>query len=344
MQTEIIDCAHLQVVFNELNSRYSNRNKWIFITDSNVHEKALSQLLGYTDSSHEIIELEPGENAKCFDILIHLMDTFISFNIDKKSIIINVGGGVVSDIGGFAAAIYKRGIPYVNIPTSLIGMADAAIGGKTAIDMNHVKNIVGAFHAPEVVLLCPDFLDTLPLHELYSGFAEMIKTAIVGDALLFETLEYLDPSEVNDIKPFVQRCAIIKDKIVRKDPFDQGIRKTLNFGHTIGHAIESAVLASENNITHGHAVALGMKAESWIAHQRGMLNNQDFQRIVSLINKHYAQNVDCSFEDVIPFIYQDKKNEGQSILLALPETIGSCQFNIQISEEEIKAAFLWLIS
>lgn len=342
MQNEIIAVPNNSQVISELKSIISSKNKVAFITDSNVHENVLSQILGSFNESFDIIEIEPGESSKSFEVLNYILESFIHFNLDKKSIIINVGGGVVTDVGGFAAAIFKRGIPYINIPTSLIGMADAAIGGKTAVDLLHVKNSVGAFHQPELVIICPDYLDTLPSEELLSGFAEMIKTAAISDALLFETLEYLNPAEVEEIKPFIQRCAILKDRIVQKDPFDENIRKTLNFGHTIGHALEAYYLEKGKALSHGHAVAIGMKAEAFIAKEKNMFSANDFDKIVKLIDRHFEKIDRIELESIKNYLLQDKKNEGTQIKMALPTEIGSCEIDIEVSLEEIASALTFL--
>lgn len=342
MQTQIIAIPDNSQVVSELKSIISLKNKVVIITDSNVHEHILYQLLSSFDESFDIIELEPGEGSKSFEVLQHILESFIQFNLDKKSLIINVGGGVVTDVGGFAAAIFKRGIPYINIPTSLIGMADAAIGGKTAIDLQHVKNIVGAFHQPEKVIICPDYLDTLQKEEILSGFAEMIKTAVIADPLLFETLEYLNPEEVEDIKPFVQRCAILKDKIVRKDPFDENIRKTLNFGHTIGHALEAHFLEKDNALSHGFAIALGMKGEAFIAFDNRMLSADDFSRIKTLIDRHFQKISPPELQEITSYLLQDKKNEGAKIRMALPTKIGSCEIDVEVSLDTIERALAFL--
>lgn len=315
----------------------SSCSQIVIITDSHVHEKAAPELLSGLNAGQpmEIIELEPGEDSKSPEVLIHILETMASLELDRQSVVLNLGGGVVSDIGGLAASLFKRGIRYINIPTSLIGMADAAIGGKTAIDLAGIKNIIGTFHWPESILICPDFLNSLPQEELFSGFAEMIKTAIIGDALLFETLEYLNPAEPEELKPFIERCAIIKDKIVQKDPFDREIRKTLNFGHTVGHAIESAMLQAARPLTHGHAVASGMFFETEIAFRLGILVESARRRIQQLITSHYELRIDTSTDDILGFIYQDKKNDSGKIRMALPDKIGSCLWDMEVEAELI---------
>jgi 3-dehydroquinate synthase len=326
---------HLAEHLARLTSKASNL---YILTDSNVQESVLPDLLPliHPDKQVEIFEVEPGEESKSIEIASQVWSGLLESNADRHSVILNIGGGVVTDLGGFIASVYKRGIPFIHIPTSVMAMCDAAIGGKTGIDFNFYKNAIGSFCEPNAVLIYPHFIRTLPVSELKSGYAEMLKHAIIADFQLFTALESIEIDNADHIALFIERSANIKHDIVSEDFLEKGRRKILNFGHTIGHALESCMLEKGAPLTHGHAVALGMLAESALATQIGCLSQDEYFKIKNIIELHYPKPKGLHFEDVIGFIRNDKKNKNKQILFALPDGLGHAQWDISISEQDIQ--------
>ena len=326
----------------QLQLHIAKASKTFILTDSNVAVAVLPNLISTLENadSIDIIELEPGESTKNIDIAHHLWQHFAEAEADRHAVIINLGGGVITDLGGFVASTYKRGIPFIHIPTSLMAMTDAAIGGKTGIDLDHIKNGVGTFALPIETYICPVFLETLPEKEILSGFAEMIKHSIIADETLFQTLEQIDLDQLHTLSLFVERSAQIKAQIVSEDPSEKGKRKLLNFGHTVGHAIESIMLDRQHPITHGQAVALGMVVEAHIAHALNLLATSDQHRMSALIGKFFGPIQDISFDALLPYLKQDKKNLKGEIRMALPLAIGQAKWDIHVSEEQIQKSWL----
>jgi 3-dehydroquinate synthase len=326
---------HLAEQLARLTSRASN----IYVlTDSNVQEAVLPDLLPliHPDKQVEIFEVEAGEESKSLEIASQIWSGLLESNADRHSIILNIGGGVVTDLGGFIASLYKRGIPFIHIPTSVMAMCDAAIGGKTGIDFNFYKNAIGTFCEPHAVLVYPHFIKTLPASELRSGYAEMLKHAVIADSQLFTALESIEVDNADHLALFIERSATIKQDIVTEDFLEKGRRKILNFGHTIGHALESCMLEKGAPISHGHAVALGMLAESALATQIGCLSQDEYFKIKNIIETHYSKPKGLHFEEVIGYIRNDKKNKHQQILFALPNGLGRAQWDIAITEQDIQ--------
>jgi 3-dehydroquinate synthase len=326
---------HLAEYLSRLTSKASN---FYIITDSNVQESVLPDLLPliHPDKQVEIFEVEPGEESKSIEIASQVWSGLLESNADRHSVILNIGGGVVTDLGGFIASIYKRGIPFIHIPTSVMAMCDAAIGGKTGIDFNFYKNAVGTFCEPLATLIYPHFIKSLPSNELKSGYAEMLKHAVIADSQLFTALESIEVDNADHIALFIERSATIKHEIVSSDFLEKGRRKILNFGHTIGHALESCMLEKGAPISHGHAVALGMLAESALAAQIGCLLQDEYYKIQNIIEGNYSKPKGLHFEDIIGFIRNDKKNRNNQILFSLPDGLGNAQWDISISEQDIQ--------
>ncbi|MGZ5196974.1 MAG: 3-dehydroquinate synthase, partial [Kaistella sp.] len=239
-------------------------SKIIVLVDENTHEYCLPVLLGNleTEIPFEIIEIEAGEDLKTIEIATQLWEILSDFEADRKALMINLGGGVITDMGGFVASTYKRGIRFINLPTTLLGMCDASIGGKTGIDHNFLKNIIGTFAVPEQIFVFPEYLKTLPFPELRSGFAEMLKHGLIADEKHWNDLISIQELSAENIFPFIETSMKIKQNIVEQDFREQHLRKTLNFGHTVGHALESLFLQQAKPIPHGEAVVLGMIIET----------------------------------------------------------------------------------
>jgi 3-dehydroquinate synthase len=329
----------------ELQRHIENASKTFILTDSNVAEAVLPRILANLGASEniEIIEVEPGEDSKSIEVATQIWGTMLECNADRKALLINVGGGVITDLGGFVASTYKRGINFIHIPTSLMAMTDAAIGGKTGIDLELFKNVVGTFAEAKAILVQPDFIETLEENEILSGFAEMIKHGIIADPILFEALEAIEDTNKDHISLFIERSAHVKEGIVSQDFKETGLRKTLNFGHTIGHAIESASLNS-SPISHGYAIGLGMQVEISLAHKKGLINTIDFERIQKKLAIHFPIKDKYNWNELLAFLKNDKKNEKDEIRFALPDALGSAKWDIPLSELEIKEAMKDLIN
>ena len=314
-------------------------SKIFILVDEQTSEHCLPVLQEKLPSLNEfdIIEVPNGEENKTIDFCIGIWRTLLDFEADRNAILINLGGGVVTDMGSFAAATFKRGIDFLQIPTTLLSQVDASIGGKTGIDMDNVKNIIGTFSQPQAVIICTDFLKTLPDRELTSGFAEVIKHGIIADADFFDELVLLNDAKDITAK-HIHHSLEIKNKIVLADPFEKNIRKTLNYGHTIGHAIESwSLINDKNSLLHGEAIAIGMICEAYLAKETNGLSVEDLDKITNTFIKYFGrykirEGINNALLDIMK---QDKKNSDGKISFSLPNKIGSCSFDSFIEERLI---------
>lgn len=335
---QIIEFGALQKSsFQQLLNRYSSAKK-VIVVDENTHDNCLEFLItAFEDlTDAEVLLLPAGEENKVMEVCFQVWEALSEYEISRKDLVINLGGGLVTDMGGFIASIYKRGVAFVNIPTSLLGMVDAAVGGKTGIDLGPFKNQLGTFTFPIATYVDTGFLQTLPEEEIWNGYAEMIKHALIKDTNLWKYLKEVNSSE--DLQQFelIKKSTEIKLSIVESDPVEKGERKLLNFGHTIGHALEGFFLQNEEPIAHGHAVAIGILLESRLSYQLGHLSISELREI-ELVVSNYQQ---ISFEvDDIPSIIQimknDKKNADGKIFGVLIEKIGECKYDFAFEEEEI---------
>lgn len=319
----------------------------ILLTDTQVRRLCLPILKREVSlfKKIRIIELPSGESYKNLKSCQHIWKKMMQWNVDRDAIMINLGGGVIGDIGGFAASVYKRGIRFIHIPTTLLAMTDASVGGKTAIDFMSYKNIIGVFAEPDYVFICPAFLHTLSFRQLMSGYAEMVKHALVGSASFWEELQAVNPATVDNWLPLIQRSVSIKERIVSKDYRESGARKVLNFGHTIGHALESHALNNRHKLLHGHAIALGMIAEAYLSVELGYLSSQTHEAICAYLLPHYApygRHKTISFNALRPYLYQDKKNKNGSLRFSLLKSPGSPVWDIACSEQDVKNALRYL--
>lgn len=298
-----------------------------------VLQSALSEITDY-----DIIEVDPGEENKNIDFCIGVWKTMLDFEADRKALMINLGGGVVTDMGGFAASTYKRGIDFIQIPTTLLSQVDASVGGKTGIDLDNVKNIIGTFTQPQAVFISGVFLSTLDERQMRSGFAEVIKHGLIYDKNLFAETKSINLEEDN-LDDIVFRSVEIKNEVITQDPTERGLRKILNFGHTIGHAVEGySMLHDKNPLLHGEAIALGMICEAYIAHKVNGLLAAELAEIVQAFDNrferyHFSEEI---YEDLISLMQNDKKNEAKKLGFALLSEIGKCNYNIFVTEDLIK--------
>lgn len=258
---------------------------------------------------------------------------------DSHSVFINAGGGTLCDTGAFAASVFKRGVDFIHIPTTLMAQCDAAIGGKTSLNQAGIKNVIGTFHFPVAILIEPDFLKSLDKRNLISGLAEIIKISIIADKKLFRQLFKMDFT-LNNYSRLARKSAEWKIKIVSADPFDKGARQALNFGHTIGHAIESLFMNETTYLLHGEAVAYGMITESFLALQKKLISIKELNAITDLIIQHFnlPSLSEFSFDQLLYFMKFDKKNMSDRIVFSLPFGIGSCRIRQTASHDEIISA------
>lgn len=318
----------------------SNYSSLFIICDENTIQFCLPTLIMTCPAlkEAEIIELESGEESKSLDFSAHIWQTLIENKADKNSVIINLGGGVVSDIGGFCASTYKRGIDFINIPTSLLAMADASVGGKTGIDFAGLKNSIGTFTQPKAVFVYPEFLKTLPQRHYKNGLAEVFKIALISDNVFWSVLKALKPD--HNSEQLITKSIALKNKIVLKDPFDKGTRKILNFGHTIGHAIESLLLGTLNELLHGEAIAIGMLVEAHITFQKKLISKTEFEEITSTLKKTFPPpKIELSLDSILELLKNDKKTTKNKFRFALPNKIGAGKIDVEVNETHIKKAF-----
>ncbi|HEY8404547.1 MAG TPA: 3-dehydroquinate synthase [Flavobacteriales bacterium] len=321
----------------------ANGRKIFLLTDTNVSNAWLDKFICSNEDlgEIEILELEPGESAKCIEVCAQLWDHLLECGADRHALLINFGGGVITDLGGFVAATYKRGIPFIHVPTSLLGMVDAANGGKTGINHHHTKNSIGSFQLPQAVLIYPGFLESLDDIELRSGFAEMLKHGLIKDANHWKQLTALESITAQNIGPLIARSVQIKEEVVAADFYEKGERKLLNVGHTIGHAIESFFIEKQAPIAHGEAVALGIMAEAQLAKDLKLLTEEHLKMIASAVSKFFrpADYALPAFEEISDYIVNDKKNAQGKLLFSLPTGIGRAQYNIEVNMEQVKKAY-----
>ena len=302
----------------------------VVLCDSNTKMYCLPLL---SEFNFPVIECPSGEQSKSLEHVSFIINQLLSLNADRQTHLINLGGGMVSDLGGFVASIYKRGIPFINIPTSLLAMVDAGIGGKTGIDFLNYKNIIGSFNHPKAIFISTSFLKTLPKEEFTSAWSEIIKTAAVANMELFQSIE--NNTELDEI---IKQCALTKSKLVEIDFKDQNIRQLLNFGHTIGHALESYHLELKKPIHHGFAVAYGMLIELKIALYIGNISKDEFERIRELIKIKLGFEIveDDLFDFYSKYLAGDKKNNDSNISFSLPKSIGNGQYQYKVSMDQLK--------
>ena len=327
----------------EILSNFIQEKKYssIFIlVDSNSNEYCLPRLLSFiaTEIKIEIIEIESGESEKNITTCVEIWNILTDLGADRKSAVINLGGGVITDIGGFVASTFKRGIDFIHIPTTLLSMVDASVGGKNGVDLGNLKNQIGVINIPKMVLIDPTYLETLPKNEMRSGLAEMLKHGLIFDKSYWKQFLDLTAIDFADFDELIHRSVVIKNEIVMRDPTEDGIRKALNFGHTLGHAIESYFLENETkkNMLHGEAIAIGMILESHLSLQKNLITEEEYkeikQTIISIFDTIVFEPNDR--QPILDLLIHDKKNEYGTIQFALINSIGNVIVN-QIAENEM---------
>lgn len=334
-----------QEAYEMLNSWISNHNysKLFILVDETTNEFCLPKLLPLLEVEIpiEIIEIEAGEEMKNISTCVEIWSILADLGADRKSALLNLGGGVITDLGGFVASTFKRGIDFINIPTTLLGMVDAAIGGKNGVDLGALKNQIGVINAPKLVLIDTDFLETLPQNHMKSGLAEMLKHGLNFDKTYWNQFKDLQDLNFDDLDQLIHRSVEIKNEIVCQDPTETGMRKALNFGHTIGHAIESHFLETPTPLLHGEAIAIGMVLESYISKEKNLISASEYIEIKSTLLAVFGKHIFTSndIEAILNLLIHDKKNEYGTVQFALINSIGTYILNQNTDNETIIDAF-----
>ena len=307
---------------------FTDYSQIAILVDENTKRDCFSKLPKLDNSI--IIEIKSGEENKNINTCNFIWEQLTKYNFDRNSLLINLGGGVIGDMGGFCASTYKRGIDFIQIPTTLLAMVDASIGGKLGINFNVLKNQIGIFSYPKTVLINPLFLETLPDNQLKSGFAEVVKHALISDRNLWNRLRNTSFEEQN-WEEIIETSIQIKNKIVLSDPLEKGERKKLNFGHTFGHAIESYYLEKGTSILHGEAVFMGILLEIEISSLSDLEKSEIKKYILSSFSLPHCPNK----SDLIKYLKNDKKNSDGKISFSLLKKIGNCTIDNLFSEDEL---------
>ncbi len=309
----------------------------LFFSNIKKTDKKIGEMISSSSYNFSVV---PGENAKNLKTSNHIWEFLTENGFKRNDLIINLGGGMVSDLGGFVASTFMRGIQFVNIPTTLLGMVDASIGGKTGIDLNGIKNIIGTFQFAKLVLIDVEFLNSLSTKQIAAGYAEMIKHSLIDKNHEWEKI-----SKINSLKDInsemIYKSIKIKVGIIESDPMELNIRKHLNFGHTLGHAIETYLLGSEQEILHGEAIAIGLILETYISCVKRNFDLKLTKEIKNYINKHYEiiEFSEKSIQKIIDLLKYDKKNNNDVPMFVLLNDVGEMKINQLVNIEHIKEAF-----
>jgi len=337
MEQRLIKIGRIESYSKEL-EQLANNKKTFILCDSNTKQCVnyfKSKIPFFSNSL--VIVIEPGEKNKTLESANNIWKELINKKANRNDLLINIGGGLITDIGGFVAATYKRGIQFINIPTSLLGMIDASIGGKTGVNFNGFKNQIGLFNNPEIILCDPYFLKSLPKEELLSGLAEVLKHGLIYNKKYWDYCTSLELDKL-DILKIINESISIKTKIVCIDPQDKKERKLLNFGHTIGHAIESMLIQKQKQTLHGFAVATGIIIESFISFELNHLKEEDFIEIKKTINKIFPKITFLNTEipALLELMKTDKKNNSDEINFTLIDKIGHGIVNQNVNTNQLK--------
>ncbi|MBQ7258344.1 MAG: 3-dehydroquinate synthase [Paludibacteraceae bacterium] len=338
-------CTDLIKAIESIAARYEAQQIGI-VSDAAVMLEAVT-------SRYPTLRIAVSEEEKSLDTVQRIWDFLFAHGITRRGVLICIGGGVLTDMGGFAAATYKRGIDYVNVPTTLLAMIDASSGGKTGINYGGLKNSIGCFAPPVETLICPDWLKSLPANQWLSGFGEMLKTGLVSESSLwYHLLRYdLEKMDSEALKPLIAQCVAAKKRIVEADPKEKGLRKVLNFGHTFGHALEEISIqksdVSSPPLLHGYAVVYGMIAELYLSVVKLGCPKEPLQQLTQVM-LHYYGKPQCKCSDreaLVALMQQDKKNERTAqINCTLIQDIGLPLINQVITPEEAHEALEYLFS
>ncbi|MEX1001676.1 MAG: 3-dehydroquinate synthase [Crocinitomicaceae bacterium] len=321
-----------------LTEQYADAKK-VIITDENVFKLWGEDLVtSFSElSKAEIIQIPAGEAYKTIEVCTQIWEALSEYEIGRNDLVINLGGGVVTDLGGLVATLFKRGLRFINIPTTLLAQVDASVGGKTAVDLGPYKNQIGLFSDANHVFIDEKFLSTLDDEQLLSGYAEMLKHALISDSAYWEKLKKVDPLSTKNRAENIRHSVMIKKQIVEQDYKESGKRKVLNFGHTIGHGIEGYLLKKETPTLHGYAVVWGMIAETYLAVDRGLLDQHSADEVIIVLRSIYPpfSLSQEEFKEVLALLYNDKKNKEGQLQFSLINAIGSCVYDQEVTDKEV---------
>ena len=314
------------------------------IFDENIIEHCLPLFSQQLKCDFKSIEILSGEHNKSLTGCQSIYKQMIDLGLDRNSLCICLGGGVIGDMGGFCASTFMRGIDFIQVPTTLLSMVDSSVGSKLGVDFNGLKNVVGLFQDPLAVFVFQEFLQTLPEAHLKSGMGEIFKYGLIEDLNLWDTCASLALSENLDWDQIIKKSLEIKMQITSEDPFEKGLRKRLNFGHTIGHALETLNLGTDKELLHGEAVAQGMIAELYLSTMKLSLTTKDLEYATKVLVDFYQfdELPNMELEGIYQICLKDKKNKNGKILASLLSSIGSCDVNIEINKQEIAASLDYL--
>lgn len=313
------------------------------LVDTNTRHHCLQPFLDLFSSQpeYELLRIEPGEENKNLETCMRLWEELSEKGADRKSLLINLGGGVLTDLGGFVASTFKRGISFINIPTTLLAMVDASIGGKTGVDLGKLKNQIGVINQPEMVLILDDFLQTLEERQLRSGFAEMLKHGLIYSTAYWQELKSL--RTLDKIAPYITESVRIKNEVVLQDPREEHLRKVLNFGHTLGHAIESYFLGKDESLLHGESIAIGMILEAYLSHRLCGLDTRSLEDIRDTFLRWYPRVPikGEAIEQICKLLVFDKKNTHGRVNFVLLSAIGKPAIDVTVPAELYEEAFAY---
>lgn len=342
MSESILENIHIGPAAGpELSAFLRNRafDQVVVLVDDNTRTHCYPSLKKYLPA-HAVVQIKSGEEHKNLATCEHVWQQLTALQLSRWSLLVNVGGGVIGDLGGFCAAVFKRGIYFVQVPTTLLAQVDASVGGKTGVDFQGFKNHLGVFQEPLKIFINPEFLQTLPVRELKSGYAEIMKHWLIADAAAFEE-QRLIGLMTEDWTPLIRESVAVKARVVAADPRESGLRKILNFGHTIGHALETYLLGQPGRqILHGEAIAVGLLTESYLSWQKKLLSRSELEKIVLFVFSIYEKITlrPDELSAVAAFARQDKKNTGTTINCTLLNGIGQAIYDQPITISEIEEA------
>jgi len=322
-----------------------NPSKIFVISDANTQKLCTPFFLeNYKfNKTPEFLVIPEGETHKNIETCLSLWNDLSEKGADRQSLIINLGGGVVTDLGGFVASTFKRGVDFINIPTSLLAMVDASVGGKNGVDLGLIKNQIGVINNSVLVLIDTQFLRTLPNNQKTSGYAEMLKHGLIHSKTYWSKIKTLDETKIEDVEELLWESILIKNSVVTKDPFEKDLRKTLNYGHTLGHGIESYSLSDTKlqPLLHGEAIAIGMILTTYISNKLLGFPEDTLDDISSSILRKFSKISfnSTDIDEIIKLLIYDKKNTNGKVLFVLLQDIGIHKINCEVSNKLILEAF-----
>lgn len=344
----MINTPHYPVYINDSNALAQHiakltPSKVFVLVDETTEQLCLYHILEMLPENSVIIHIDQGERYKTLDTAAFIWKSMLFNGADRHSLLINLGGGVIGDMGGFCASTFMRGIKFIQVPTTLLSQVDSSIGSKLGIDFENIKNIIGVFQHAEAVIINTAFLKSLPYKQLLSGYAEVLKHALIADRPMWHTLLQCKDLSSLPFEELIAQNIEIKNQVVAQDPKEAGLRKILNFGHTIGHALESLLLGTEHELLHGEAVAIGMVCEAYLSYLKGYISEEDCTSIKNYtigLFGHKYKTLPASTH-IIKMMHYDKKNKGSQIKFSLLEAIGKGNFDQDVSVEQIEKAIEW---